>query len=377
MERNKETSLNENKISSNYIMTKALKYHIRFLEGMINRSKQSVKDKVKQLTDLYKDRKISNFTTAANMIDKLRAITPKTEKRIFKQYDKLISKYENNEPLNVRMQKAKELKAQKTSAVSKIQAAYRRKKKGQKTYLVSVLLFSDKKAHPNQKPYKGLYMIAEKQFEVQAPSKFPEQIVKVLIRNDAPLWKVGFPILRTSKEFMKFIHNKPGYVVAFKILSYESLVDDGFVHDPMDKPLKDASNISCNFRYMHTPIDLNTQTFFEAIRNKRYKQNECWINSITDFYGDTLMNTYRKRNILTREKLLTFFNKTEDTVKDGLSVNEVLPFFQQYKLNLRVFDSFGKLICRNDTETRNTNNKTMYCMVKGDHVYTLNYDLQS
>ena len=129
MERKQEVSLNENKISSNYIMTKALKYNIRFLEGMINRSKQSVKDKVKQLTDLYKDRKISNFTTAANMIDKLRAITPKTEKGLFKQYDKLISKYEDNEPLNVRMQKAKELKAKKTSAVSKLQAAYKRKRK--------------------------------------------------------------------------------------------------------------------------------------------------------------------------------------------------------------------------------------------------------
>ena len=166
-------------------MTKALKYNIRFLEGMINRSKQSVKDKVMQLTDLYKDRKISNFTTAANMIDKLRAITPKTEKRIFKQYDKLISKYENNEPLNVRMQKAKELKAQKTSAVSKIQAAFRRKRKGQKTYLLNVLLFASIKQYPNQKPYKGLYMISEKQFEVQAPSKFPEQTVKVLIRNES------------------------------------------------------------------------------------------------------------------------------------------------------------------------------------------------
>lgn len=140
MERKKEVGLNENKIS-NYIMTKALKYNIRVLEGMINRGKQSVKDKVKQLTDLYKDRTISNFTTAANMIDKLRAITPKTEKRIFKQYDKLISKYENNEPLNVRMQKAKELKAQKTSAVSKIQAAYRRKKKAQQTFIFSMFYF--------------------------------------------------------------------------------------------------------------------------------------------------------------------------------------------------------------------------------------------
>jgi len=83
------------------------------------------------------------------------------------------------------------------------------------------------------------------------------------------LWKVGFPILRTSKEFMKFIHNKPGCVVGFKILSYESLVDDdGFVHDPLDKPLKYASNVSCNFRYMHTPIDLNTQTFLKQLETK-------------------------------------------------------------------------------------------------------------
>ena len=108
MNGNKEVSLNENKISSNYIMTKALKYNIRFLEAMANRSKQSVKDKVQQLADLYKERRISNITTASNMIDKLRAITPKTEKRVLKQFDKLIAKYENKEPLNVRMQQAKE-----------------------------------------------------------------------------------------------------------------------------------------------------------------------------------------------------------------------------------------------------------------------------
>jgi hypothetical protein len=89
------------------------------------------------------------------------------------------------------------------------------------------------------------------------------------------------------------------------------------------------------------------------------------------------MNTSRKRNVLTRQKLLTIFNKTEETVKSGITVKDVLPFFQQYKLNLRVFDAFGKLICKHDTQTRNTNNKTMYCMVKGNHVYTLNYNLRS
>ena len=79
--------------------------------------------------------------------------------------------------------------------------------------------------------------------------------------------------------------------------------------------------------------------------------------------------TTTKRNVLTREKLLAILNKTEETVKLGISVKDVLPFFQQYRLVLRVFDVFGKMICRHDPETRNHNNKAMFCMVEGNHVY--------
>ena len=130
------SSMTQNKISSNN-MTNALKYNLLFLEKSINKSKAAVRDKVKQITDLYKERKISNFTTATNMIDKLNTINPKSEKRILKQYDKLVAKYEKNEPLNIRMQKAKEAKKEaqkKAGAVVKIQGAYRRKLKGRKTY---------------------------------------------------------------------------------------------------------------------------------------------------------------------------------------------------------------------------------------------------
>ena len=89
------------------------------------------------------------------------------------------------------------------------------------------------------------------------------------------------------------------------------------------------------------------------------------------------MNTNKKRNVLTRGKLLAILNKTEETVKLGISVKDVLPFFLQYRLSLGVFDVFGKMICRHDPETRNHHNKAMYCMVKGNHVYTLNYNLTS
>ena len=58
-------------------------------------------------------------------------------------------------------------------------------------------------------------------------------------------------------------------------------------------------------------------------------------------------------------------------------MKDVLPFFQPYRLALRVFDVFGKMICSHDPETRNHHNKAMYCMVKGNHVYTLNDNLAS
>ena len=67
----------------------------------------------------------------------------------------------------------------------------------------------------------------------------------------------------------------------------------------------------------------------------------------------------------------------EDTIKNGISVNNILPFFVKYKLHLRVYDIFGKLIFEYNPPIRNHHNKTMYCLIKGNHVYTLNHDLKT
>ena len=54
----------------------------------------------------------------------------------------------------------------------------------------------------------------------------------------------------------------------------------------------------------------------------------------------------------------------------------MLPFFQKYKLKLRVFDIFYKCIFRHDPLVENQNNKTMYVLADGDHIYTLSHDLK-
>ena len=110
------------KISSNN-MSKHINRNIAFLQGFITNSKIEVKYNVKTIVQLYKDRKISNLTTAENMIIKLRTIQPSTQNKNMKQYDKLIHKYQQNEPLNVRMKVNKERNIEKNVVVKKTNAA--------------------------------------------------------------------------------------------------------------------------------------------------------------------------------------------------------------------------------------------------------------
>ena len=59
-----------------------------------------------------------------------------------------------------------------------------------------------------------------------------------------------------------------------------------------------------------------------------------------------------------REKLLDILNVNEETIKDGLSVKQVVPFFENLKLCLKVFDEVGKLIYKYFPDSPNKNEKS-------------------
>ena len=52
-------------------------------------------------------------------------------------------------------------------------------------------------------------------------------------------------------------------------------------------------------------------------------------------------------------------------------------FFIKYRLQVRIFDCVYKLVYKHDPIIRNPHNKVLYCMFKGDHIYTLNYNIKS
>ena len=86
------------------------------------------------------------------------------------------------------------------------------------------------------------------------------------------------------------------------------------------------------------------------------------------------MSQEKKRNLITREIILEILGKTEEHLKEGLSITEVLRLFVKYRLQLRVFifiiwftntiHLFEIIII-----------KLFYCRMKGDHIYTLNHNI--
>ena len=80
--------------------------------------------------------------------------------------------------------------------------------------------------------------------------------------------------------------------------------------------------------------------------------------------------------MITREIILEIIGKTEDTIKSGLSIDDMMPFFEKFRLQIRIFDKFYKLVFKYDPLVRNHHNKTLYAMMDGNHIYTLNHDIK-
>eukprot|EP00438_Fugacium_kawagutii_P012227 Skav223953 [mRNA] locus=scaffold798:243805:247131:- [translate_table: standard] len=143
----------------------------------------------------------------------------------------------------------------------------------------------------------------------------------------------------------------------------------------MTENLTDAENVSIYHRYINTPIQMEAPTIKEAIHKGHYQKNMCWVNALTDFYGETLMSEKTKKR-LTSEKIIELINK-KDFYEKGASITDMQRVFEEYNIQVRIFNFFNHLIYKYDPPKRNHHIKTFYAMVKNSHIYVLNHDLKS
>jgi len=135
--------------------------------------------------------------------------------------------------------------------------------------------------------------------------------------------------LSLNKDFKEIPAVKNGYLAALYVIKIDYPDQaEAEQYIPKANLSKDTTKSSCYYQYINTQLDLSEDTLKAALTNKAYVTNECWINTIYENYKDTLLSL-NKRNVITRESILQIINKTEDNLKDGLSIEDVLPFFKK------------------------------------------------
>ena len=135
-------------------------------------------------------------------------------------------------------------------------------------------------------------------------------------------------ILYTNADFKTIPAVTDGYLAALYVVRIDYPDEaEAEQYIPRENLSRDTTKSSCYYQYINTQLDLSEDTLKAALTNKAYVSNECWINTIYDNYKDTLLSL-NKRNVITRESILQIINKTEDNVKDGLSIEDMSPFFK-------------------------------------------------
>ena len=175
------------------------------------------------------------------------------------------------------------------------------------------------------------------------------------------------------EETLRFVHS---YIVCIKVKDVDRVDGDTDVI-PVDENLTDTSHVSMFHRYIQTPLNPDYETLKEAIKVNHYQENQCWLNTITDYYKDTLMGEKRReKNSLTRKSMLTLICKSEEDFKtSGASIKEMVKVFEHYRIQVRIYNAFERLIFQYDPPKRDHQIPTLYAIVKNNHIYTVTDNL--
>ena len=162
----------------------------------------------------------------------------------------------------------------------------------------------------------------------------------------------GMNYFRKDDTFQDYYDNIEPYTDAFRIIKITEIENSKAKYNPVKAPLKDGLKISINNKYIYTELNLEKTTFINAMKQDNLRVNECWLDALTYYYGDTVLASNR-REVLTRERLLELLGKTEETIGNGCSISDVMPFFHKFRIPIRIYSYPFKCIFKYDPENRN------------------------
>ena len=415
--------------------SKAVSKNADYLKSLGRGAGEDVRDRVDALVKLYKDRKISQMTTAEKLIKNLMSDSKRTVTFAKKRFDKKFEEIQERLPLNQRM------------AINK----------NKKDYAVSFQLYglNNGVREASQTGFKDnqgddhnlLAMTQPIQMtlkNVRDENKIPENLVnKYIVRDKFDFWtqqlknrlklKKGNVNKITQKEFdrlntreewrretgisetpprrrntkgrykeFEVIHktdlfdkilkrlvldnpefknnaNIEDYASAIKIIDISDVTNTGGNEDDTKRKLKDGGAIGIYHYNVRTDLDVNAEDFVKAIERGSHTEGECWINTLIDHYEDTLMSDKKwecKR--MTRDKIFKLMKVSEGEFREnGASVEDMMPVFEEFRLTVRLYDCLGRKVYSYDPERKNKNISALFGLIKGNHIYTMNDNISS
>ena len=389
-------------------MKKSIQKNINILNSIRDRNRNRVPtstlQKINNIISLYEDRKITQLTTAENLIKGISTNNEKQKAKGLKQYDKAVEKYEDKEPIAERM-RATAGKAREAKKVKNVRVRLRQKTKAslasrlvriarergignkRKSYSVEYMLYSTEVIGEikrgkkiNGLAYYPMFSKGQSRIANLKVDAFIETLVKRTITKqfEKPLFRKVMMFLKTDLQLRDMMPDMIDYIDAIQILKVIEVDDDGKEYDIEDEGLKDTANISIYNFYHQTLIDPEKETVKEAIQNNNYRDNECWINHLLETYEGTELTREKRGSLaktLSRKKILELLNTTEEDIHEyGISINNMKKVFQFFSIPVKLYNYQSQLIFQFiPSNYGNGHRKRIFtALIKNNHIYPIN-----
>ena len=414
--------------------SKTVIQNTKYLRSIARGADDDVRDRVNQLIDFYKDRKISQMTTAENLIKRLTSDNKRTVTFAKKKFDKKFEEIEGRDALNQRMARNRNKKDyaitfQVYGLDNGVKASGSRGFKDHQGDWHNLLIhrpinFTIKNVRDDDKLPETLvdkYVVRDKfdnwvdmlKMKLKLRKSNPNHITKKrfdeLNNREAWIKETGvdvtppkrrkdikgrykeFDVIHDTALFEKLlkilVSKNPefkgtlveDYGSAIKILDISDVTNTGGGESETRKKLKDGGAIGIYNYTIDTELDVDAEYFVEAIQDQTHTDGECWINTLADHYKDTLMSENKwKSKRMTREKIFELMNVTEEEFRTtGASVEDMVSVFKEFKLTVRLYNCLGRKVFSYDPEKKNKNVSALYGLIKGNHIYTMNDNIMS
>ena len=387
---------------------KSIQKNINILNSIRDRNRNRVPtstlQKINNIISLYEDRKITQLTTAENLIKGIATNNEKQKAKGLKQYEKAVEKYEAQEPITERMRATAE-KAREGKTIKKVKVRLTTKSKAslasrlvriarergignkRKSYSVEYMLYSTEVIGEikrgkkiNGLAYYPMFSKGQSRIANLKVDAFIETLVKRTITKqfEKPLFRKVMMFLKTDLQLRDMMPDMIDYIDAIQILKVIEVDDDGKDYDIEDEGLKDTTNISIYNFYHQTVIDTEKETLKEAIQNNNYRDNECWINHLLETYEGTELTREKRGSLaktLSRKKILELLKTTEEDIHEyGISINNMKKVFQFFNLPVKLYNYQCQLIFQYfpSNYTKRHSKRIFTALIKNNHIYPIN-----